>query len=65
MYFVLIFIKKHTINGDNMKEKDLSIYDIRTDLIVDLIQESPSFEKKRVIEDTIKRESILLSNNES
>ena len=39
-----------------MKEKDLSKYNIRTDLIVDLIEESPSFEKKR------EEDGVIISN---
>ncbi|MBQ6546807.1 MAG: GPR endopeptidase [Bacilli bacterium] len=34
-----------------MKEVDLSKYEIRTDLVVDLIEKSPSFETKTVIDD--------------
>ncbi len=39
-----------------MKEVDLSKYDIRTDLVVDLIEESPSFETKKVVD------NITISN---
>ena len=39
-----------------MKEKDLSMYNIRTDLIVDLIEDTPSFEKKR------QEDGIVISN---
>ena len=44
-----------------MREIDLSKYDIRTDLVVDLIQNSPSFEHKTTI-DNITISNITLND---
>lgn len=47
-----------------MKEVDLSKYDIRTDLVVDLIEKSPSFETKTVV-DNITISNIKLDKENS
>ena len=47
-----------------MKEVDLSKYNVRTDLVVDLIEENPSFETKTVI-DNITISNIKLNEKNS